>query len=238
MGLSPENAALTPILERLIQMSSLPMRTVETTFAPDSSGFCTSRFIRWFDVKYGVPREEAEWVKVHLMTGVKTNIVTAVFIGDKDAADSPQFPKLLADTAKNFTVKEVPADKGYLSVENVEAVAALGGTAFIPAKTSTTGAAGGLFEKMYLTFMLRREEFLQRYHARSNVESTFSAIKRKFGDSVKSKTDAAMKNEVLCKILAHNLCVCIAEWHTLGIEPVFGGEVATEEPARVLKFPG
>src|SRR5205807_587767 len=28
-----ENAALTPILERLIQASSLPMRTVETTFS-------------------------------------------------------------------------------------------------------------------------------------------------------------------------------------------------------------
>lgn len=28
-------------------------------------------------MKYGVTREEAEWVKVHVMTGVKTNVVTA-----------------------------------------------------------------------------------------------------------------------------------------------------------------
>jgi hypothetical protein len=46
-----ENPALTPILNQLIQQSSLPMRTIETTFSPDSSGFCTSKFIRWFDVK-------------------------------------------------------------------------------------------------------------------------------------------------------------------------------------------
>ena len=37
-----ENKALTPILHKLIQLSSLPLRGVETTFAPDSSGFCTS----------------------------------------------------------------------------------------------------------------------------------------------------------------------------------------------------
>jgi hypothetical protein len=58
-----ENPALTPVLTGLIQMSSLLLRTVETHFASDSSGFCTSRFIRWFDVKNGVTREEAEWVK-------------------------------------------------------------------------------------------------------------------------------------------------------------------------------
>jgi hypothetical protein len=34
------------------QNRELPMQSIETTFAPDSSGFCTSRFIRWFDIKY------------------------------------------------------------------------------------------------------------------------------------------------------------------------------------------
>ena len=65
---------LARALTRSIARSSLPMRAVETTFAPDSSGFCTSRFTRWFDVKYGVTRETADWVKVHLITGVKTTI--------------------------------------------------------------------------------------------------------------------------------------------------------------------
>jgi len=46
-------------------------------------------------------------------------------------------------------------------------------------------------------------------------------IKRKFGDSVRSKTDTAMKNEVICKVICHNLVVLIHEIHELGIEPVF-----------------
>jgi hypothetical protein len=75
-----ENPELTPILRGLIIESSLPLKVVEADFAVDSSGFTTSRFIRWFDHKYGVVRQQHEWVKVHLMCGVKTNVITAVDI--------------------------------------------------------------------------------------------------------------------------------------------------------------
>jgi transposase len=214
--------------------SSLPLRTVETVFAPDSSGFCTSRFIRYYDVKYGITRESAEWVKVHLMTGTKTNIVTAAAILDRDAADGPQMPGLLETTAKGFTVEEVAADKAYTSVANYDAVATAGGTLFAPFKTNMTGAAGGVFEKMFHFFALHREAFLRHYHARSNVESTFSMMKRKFGDAVRSKTDTAMTNEVLAKILCHNLCCLIAAWYELGIEPVFAP--VPDEPPATLPF--
>jgi transposase len=60
-------------------------------------------------------------------------------------------------------------------------------------------------KKMLHYFQFRRDEFLVHYHKRSNVESTFSMIKAKFRDHVPSKTDVAMKNEVLCKIICHNL---------------------------------
>jgi Transposase DDE domain/SWIM zinc finger len=230
-----ENPALTPVLHRLIQQSAAPLREVETVFAPDSSGFCTSRFVRWFDIKYGVTREKAEWVKCHLMTGVKTNIVTAARILDKDAGDSPQLPELVNTTAESgFTIKEVPADKAYTAVANFDAVAAVGGTLYAPFKDTHTGAAGGLFDKMFCYFRLRREEFLTHYHQRSNVESSISMVKRKFGDSVRSKGDTAMMNEVLCKLLAHNICCCIAAWYELGIEPVFGGQ--QDEGPAVLRF--
>jgi SWIM zinc finger len=72
-----ENPELTPVLRNLITESSLPLKSVEVDFAADSSGFTTSRFTRWYDHKYGVTREQHDWVKCHLMCGVKTNIVTA-----------------------------------------------------------------------------------------------------------------------------------------------------------------
>ena len=67
---------------------------------------------------------------------------------------------------------------------------------------------------MFHYFQYRREEFLKHYHKRSNIESM---VKRKFGDAVRSRTDTAMENEVLCKILCHNLCCLIQEQGKLGI---------------------
>jgi hypothetical protein len=52
-------------------------------------------------------------------------------------------------------------------------------------------------------------------------------IKRKFGDAVRSKTDTAMVNEALLKVLCHNLVVLIHEMYELGIAPVFGDGQAT-----------
>jgi len=48
-----ESEELTVVLQALIVRSSLPLKTVETVFAPDSTGFSTSRFVRWNDEKYG-----------------------------------------------------------------------------------------------------------------------------------------------------------------------------------------
>jgi len=56
---------------------------------------------------------------------------------------------------------------------------------------------------------------------RRSQKSTFSAIKRKFEGRLRSRTDAAMKNETMCKTLCHNLVVLIHEMHELGIDPVF-----------------
>src|SRR5260370_11394273 len=127
-----ENDRLTPVLKNLIVKSSLPLSMFETNFAPDSSGFSCSRFVRWHDEKYGCERSGHDWVKAHAICGVKTNIVTAVEIGERDSGDSPFFKPLVEKTAENFTVKEVPADKAYLSHDHLRPVNCLGGTAFVP----------------------------------------------------------------------------------------------------------
>jgi transposase len=220
---------LTPILHALIVRSGMPLRSVEVDFAVDSSGFATSRFVRWFDHKYGVPRQEYDWVKVSLMCGVKTNVVTAVIVDEKKGGDCPQFAPLVNATAGRFTINEVSADKAYASYDNAELVVKHGGTPFIALPSNTTAAKGGEFAKMFHYYNLRRDEFLTHYHKRSNVETTFSMIKGKFGDALRSKTDTAMVNEALCKILCHNLCCLIQSAYELGIEPVFWQDDKVEE---------
>jgi Transposase DDE domain/SWIM zinc finger len=236
-----DDPATTPILYELIRLSALPLAQMESTFATDSSGFCTNTYTRWFDVKYGINKAESNWVKLHASVGTKTNIVAAAIILDKNANDSPQLPHLTKETAKGFTVKEMSADAAYTSLENFEVVDAMGGQLYAAFKTNVNGAVGGLFERAYVMFRLHKEEYLKHYHQRSNSESTFSAIKRKLGEAVKSKSETAQKNEVLAKVLAYNLTVLVAAFHELGIAAEFpvptDGCTKTDEPAQILPFP-
>ncbi len=77
---------------------------------------------------------------------------------------------------------------------------------------------------MWHYFQFKREEFLAHYHRQSNIESTVMMIKTKFRAKLRfdSKTETAARNEVLAKVLCHNICCLISAMHELGIEPVFG----------------
>jgi transposase len=139
------------------------------------------------------------------------------------AQDGYFLPPLVKQTAENFQVREVAADKAYLSRKNMETVEDLGGTPFIPFTSRNVAPKDdGIWAKMYHLFHYRREEFLAHYHKRSSVESAFSMMKAKFGSSVRSKSEMGQVNEVLCKVLCHNICVLIRAMHELGIAPTFG----------------
>jgi transposase len=99
----------------------------------------------------------------------------------------------------------------------------MGITAYIPFKSNTiaTSDTTSAWGKAYNYFAMNQFAFLQRYHPRSNIESAFHMIKSKFGDYTRSKTDAACVNEILLKILSHNICCLIQEMFELGIEVHF-----------------
>jgi transposase len=214
---------LTPILKQLISISASPLREIENDFAVDSSGFSTSRYARWFDYKWGKERKYKVWLKAHINTGTKTNIITSVKITEGQDNDSPQLAELVRKTAENFTIKEQSGDKAYNSRDNLKVIEEMGATPFIPFKKNVTGKRGalGVWGKMYYYFMYKHEEFLEHYHKRSNVETTFHMIKTKFKDNLRSKTKTAQVNELLCKILAHNICVVIQEINELGLKGEF-----------------
>ena len=76
-------------------------------------------------------------------------MVTAVEIREKDASDTKLLPDLVKTTAKHFDMREVSADKGYASVNNTNVIASHGATPYIAFKSIHSGAAGGLWEKMF-----------------------------------------------------------------------------------------
>lgn len=78
---------------------------------------------------------------------------------------------------------------------------------------------------MYHFYKFNASEFKQSYHKRSNVETVFRMIKAKFGERLRSKTKTAQINEVLCKVLCHNLCCLIQSIYELNIEPTFWEDI-------------
>jgi len=236
-----ENPEMTPLLKILIEQSANPLKAVETDFAVDSSGFATTTYDRWFDHKWGKMRSKSKWIKAHLMCGVKTHVVTSVEVTPTETADAPQFPQLLNNTAKTFEINEVSADKAYSSKKNLHSVMAVNGTPYIPFKSYCTGtqrhgAYDGLWQRMWHFYSFNRDAFLAHYHKRSNVETAFSMIKAKFGANVRAKTPVAQVNEVLCKILCHNICVLIQSIYELGLEPTFWTFEAKEPVAPKLLY--
>jgi transposase len=221
---------MTAYLKDLITESSLPLKSVESDFAVDSSGFATGQFSRWFDAKYGEEKQLHDWVKVHLMCGVKTNIVTSVEVSERHANDSPYLKPLLHTTTGNgFQVKELSADKGYDSFNNRCLVLIKGGMPYIPFREGeknkpNPSGKGELWKRFYHFYKFNEPVFKAHYHKRSNVETVFSMIKAKFGERLRSKTNTAQTNEVLCKVLCHNICCLVQSMYELGVEPEFGLE--------------
>ena len=213
---------MTPYLQALITRSSLPLKSVESAFAVDSSGFSTCQYVRWFDEKYGKEQSKQDWVKGHVMCGVKTNIVTSAEISSAHAHDTNFFAPLVNETGKHFDMREISADKAYSNYANMRVVEARGAVPYIDFKVNASDKGKcEVWNRMYHYYQFNREAFMEFYHKRSNVETTFSMIKAKFGGFVRSKLPVAQVNEVLCKILCHNLCCLIQSACELGIEATF-----------------
>lgn len=228
-----DDPKFTPILTRLIEQSAAPLASVETSFAADSTGFGTVVYRRWFDAKYGREMSEATWLKAHAMIGTTTNVVTAISVTDSKGADSPELPSLVASTAQRFAMAEVSADKAYLGHANLAAIEAVGAVPYVPFKSNSKGKGSAAWRRMWATFLFKQDEFLAHYHKRSNVESTFSGIKRKFGPAVRSKNFTAQVNETLAKVLCWNLSCLVHAMHELGIEPTFGATAPVTDAATV-----
>jgi transposase len=222
-----EKAELTPLLTTLVSESAAPMASIDTRFAADSTGFSTCTFRRWYDAKYGREMKQAGWIKAHAMVGVTTNVITAVRVTDCDTHDGPELPALVETTKQaGFDMREVTADKAYLSHANLAAIESAGAVPYIPFKSNSKGDGPAAWRRMFGLFMYRQSEFLAHYHSRSLSESAFSSIKRKFGAAVRSRGFTAQTNELLCKVICYNLAALCHAMHGLGIEPEFPGLAA------------
>lgn len=216
------------LLMRLVTISAMPLKQLETDFAHDSTGFGCYQFERWMKVRFGQISEHPEklwrhYVKLHASIGTRTNCITAAEVTNASTGDSPMFEPCAKATANNFNVERYSMDKAYLSKKNMQIAQALDFLPFVPFKSNTSHKLNenGLWNYMYVYFKEHRKEFDNFYHRRSNVETTFSMIKTRLGEFLKCRNLQGQKNEVLLKCLVHNICCLVQETFESGIKVDF-----------------
>lgn len=122
-----------------------------------------------------------------------------------EVADTKELSNLL-DQVKH-PIREVYADGGYLSRMNCYHVWRVGATPFIKPKRTTKKAEEKRtpFNDMVRSYQAAPAAWLQAYGKRNRIESTFGAIKRRFGGRLKSLARLAIRVEACLKLIVWNL---------------------------------
>jgi len=227
--------SVTPVLQKIIEESSSPLKAVESVFAVDSTGLGVPCHRKWYNRHKKRVQDRRAWRKLHCICGVQTNIITMAEVSDGHAHDSPFFKGLVQQTARRFQISEVSADAGYIAAHNQREVLLLGAVPYIAYRSNSSPYGrpkSSFYKRMLELFEQRKPEFMEHYYRRNNIESTFFMIKARFGGFLRSKSERAQVNEALCKVICHNLCVLIQSMSELGIEPVFYSPSSMEEEVR------
>lgn len=217
--------SLTPYLHKLYTILALPLVGIENNFAADATGFSTLTKKDWLTCRLD-HSEKKDFKKLHIITGVRTNIITSAKVTDGLRSDNPEFPGLVRHTSDNFRIREIYADAGYLSNDNCMSAFEAGALPYIMPKHNTrtifNNRKSEAWKWMITLWKDNQETFLKHYHMRSNVESTFSMMKRKFLPYIRSKNTESQYNEILCKVVCHNASVLINSLFELDIKIDFG----------------
>ena len=200
---------LTPLLLELLTLVARPLRGIEDVFAVDGTGWSTRWYKRWLDNKEAPDTEKQQWLKLHLVVGVESNIIARAAVSPGNHHDSPYFRGLVTETTKHFDVQMVAGDLGYSSRRNNALGAELGFDVRIPFRSNTLPPAddGSEWSKNLLLFLNESERFMSEYQLRSNVESTNGAVKVTQPQKLRCKSFDAQVNEVLAILVAYNIRV-------------------------------
>jgi len=201
------------MLQHIIEQSAIPLVKLDNILAIDSTGFSQHYYSRYLDDKHNHEKLYKDYCKLHIMVGTSTNIIVCARVTKSNVTDSTMFRELLLDASRYYDIKEVSGGKAYSSRKNMDLAVSVGAIPFFPFKINVGGRSKGysIWKTMYKFYSENREMYMQHYHMRSNVESTNSMIKRKFGKKLMTKTFEGKTNEILLKCIAHNVEVLAEE---------------------------
>lgn len=182
----------------------------DLVIALDSTGVKVCNRGDWMRCKWKVRRG---FIKVHMAVDVKSKRIVGMEVTKEDIHDGRMLKPLVDKACEKANVVRVLADGAYDSRENFSYLAEKGiEPAIRVRKNSSSRAKGCMARKLTIIEQLKDYKGWKEKHEyglRWMAESTFSSIKRTFGEHVKSVKWANIVKEQIIKANIYNMLTTI-----------------------------
>ena len=172
--------------------------------AIDSTGFSSNYSSRYYMmIKYR--QEKGVWSGSYIKNSAAVDVHSQAVLGIKcrndHRHDSIDFVPVLKRTVRNMGITKVIADKGY-DFERIHKFArnVLKVDTVIPVRNIRRKKVHGWYRRM-----LFREFDRETYNQRNKIETVFSVIKRRFGDTLYSRSWRLQRKEMKLVCIAYNI---------------------------------
>ena len=171
---------------------------VADSVAGGSTGYSSNRFVRWFSIRHDQVRLKRGWVKLHSIADISTRTVPDYLAADGHTTDTMglrPMPGRIEEGTGFFCL-----DSAYLAKKICDAISDKGMVPRIRPKSNTVCKNGGNQAWGDMTRTHRDE-----YHQRSIVEAVFGAIKKMYGNHLRSRRRGRQSRKAAIRVICCNV---------------------------------
>ncbi len=196
----------TRLLHQMYEM--IPRRLPPPrSIAVDSSGFSHSTGGEWMSVRFKKTRRR-RFHALHNAVDTDTLMINASYVRPRPGGDAKHMVALVR-RVQSSELETVYGDKGYISRRNAQFIADGGAYPALEPKSNSSGRSKGrrAYGELIREYRSDPEKWkeVHQYGKRSLVETVFSMMKMRFGDTLSSRGQRERRRELLIKVLLHNI---------------------------------